>query len=135
MKSNIIKSFIAGLMLVAVVGCAGRLESGGAYYPVGQVANVALYKIDASYSFAYTVIDSVFTYERDNRVALWAISPKIKHSLDAIRPTAVQVNQKWAIARSAYEQNPIAANMTALETVLQEIQKLAAAAQAAIVVN
>ncbi len=126
------KKVLIAVLALAVIGCAGQLQQGGAYYPTGQVSNIALYKLDATYSFAYTTIDAAFTYEKNNRAVLWAVSPKIKHALDALRPQAVDIHKRWAIARSIYEANPVAGNLTTLQTILVEIQNISTAAQAAI---
>lgn len=126
---NILSILTVALLLT---GCAHRLEPGGAYYPPGQQADFALYAADAAYDLAYSTLDTVFKVERDNRAALFAISPNIKHALDDLRLRAWGVNVRWAHARQAYLANPVPSNLTALQEVLAHAQQLAVTAQAVI---
>lgn len=109
-----------------------RLETGGAYAPVGQQADIAFYSTDAAYDLAYTAIDTIFTFERNNRDALWKISPDIKHTLDGLRPQAWEVNKQYHVAREAYKKVPVPDNLTVLQQVLAKMQKLLAAANAVV---
>lgn len=117
--------------------CKGpQLEAGGAYAPLDAngVATVAadpvFFEVDSAYDLAYSTLDGAFLFERQNRQALWAISPQIKHTLDSIRPQAWGVAVQYARARQAYITNPIPANLSTLQSVLAHIQQLLASAQA-----
>lgn len=137
----------AGLVLavVLVMGCRAHLEPGGAYAPVvtnldGTItpsarANIEFFAVEASFKLAYVTADTAFEFERDNRLFLWRISPEIKHGLDGLRPQAVEVKRRYALARQAYEANPVPANLTVMQTILEEAKALAAAAAAALPVN
>jgi hypothetical protein len=121
-------------------GCATKLEQGGAYAPITTNADgtvmataqpdIGLFAADASFDLAVSALDTAFKFERDNRALLWKISPEIKHGMDAIRPKAVEVKLKYAVARSAYLANPIAPSLDTLQQVLAEAKALSAAAQA-----
>jgi hypothetical protein len=135
-----LRSFIPFVLFVSLVafvlcGCkTGKLEQGGAYAPVttnaaGQVLAVtapeqALYVADAAFKLAYDTVFGVMKFERDNRVTIQAISPKIKTELDKIRPQVVDVDQRWARARQAYKLNPTPANLTVIQLIIAEIQRL-----------
>ncbi len=139
----VLMAVTALVVAMPLTGCkTSRLEPGGAYSPVTtnadgtltftQQPDVGLYAADAGFELAYAAIETAFKFERDNRVMLWKLSPQIKHGLDSIRPLAVQVKFKYAIARQAYLQSPIPANLDALNTVLAEVRSLSAAAAAAL---
>ena len=126
------KYLLVAVMALAL-GCAGRLEQGGAYYQTGQQPDKAFFALDSGYDIAYSAIDGLFKFERDNRLALWKISPDIKHTLDAVRLEAVKINRDWSIARKAYQDNPIPENLDKLQLILGTIQRLTAAAQAILI--
>jgi hypothetical protein len=125
-----------------------RLELGGAYAPatpmvttnnVGDVAtnmvpvrpaDFKLYAADASFDLAYSSLDTAFKIERDNRALLWKVSPDIKHSLDAIRPKAVEAVKAYSLARTVYIANPVPDNENVLNTAIASIKTLADAALA-----
>jgi len=132
MKRILIAVMMLTLAYTPVACKSPQLASGGVYAPAGQVADLQLYQADVAYALAFGTIDSVFKFERDNRLVLWKLSPKIKRTLDDIRPQAWAANQRWAIARQAYITQPIPANMTALQTVIAKAQQLATTAQAAL---
>jgi len=123
-----------GLLFLADCQSA-RLESGGAYAPVGQVPDMQFYQVDAAYDLAYAAIDGAFTFERDNRLVLWGVSPQIKHTLDSIRPQAVQANIEYHRARAAYMANPVPANLGLLQQILAKVEQLMATAHAALATN
>jgi hypothetical protein len=127
----------------ALTGCkSSKLEPGGAYSPVTtnadgtlnftQAPDLALFEVDSAFDLAYTATDAVFNIERSNRQMLWGISPQIKHTLDQIRPQAVDAKKRYALARAAYLANPVPANLDALNTVLATMKNLSAAAAAAL---
>jgi hypothetical protein len=127
--------------LFASVGCHKTLEPGGAYSPsitnattgaVTSSPDMAFYTVDSAFYLAYTSLDTVFAIERDNRAALFKLSPAIKHTLDSIRPTALAVAQEYARARTAYIANPTPAGLTGLQLYLARIQQLVVSAQAAL---
>lgn len=143
---------IFGLTLVALtlsfgVGCksSSKLEPGGAYAPArpvvenGQTNMVAtaapdkgFFVADAAFDLAYATVNAAFQFERDNRAWLFQVSPDIKHSLDKIRPEAVNVAKTYGEVREAYERNPTPAGLTQLQTILGQMQRLTVAAQAAL---
>jgi hypothetical protein len=119
--------------LFALPACSTtKLETGGAYAVQGSQPDLAFYTVDASFDMAYAAFDTAFTFERENRKALWALSPSIKHALDAVRPTAVQVVKEYGTARKAYMANPTPAGLTTLQTVIAKAQQLAETAKAAL---
>jgi hypothetical protein len=131
------------LSLPPLSGCkSAKLEPGGAYAPVTtnadgtttatQAPDLALFEVDSAFDLAYTATDAVFNIERSNRQMLWSISPQIKHTLDGIRPQAVDAKKRYALARKAYLANPVPANLDALNTVLATMKNLSSAAAAAL---
>ena len=125
------------LIITVLTGCAtAKLEPGGAYAPTDaagtplQQPDYKFYVIDAAFKVAYATCDAAFNFEKDNELLLWKLSPNIKGELDKIRPVAVLALNKYSAARSAYKVNPVAANLSQLETILAEIQRLAATATA-----
>jgi hypothetical protein len=150
MKIKKIASLIGLLaMLVAFsgfTGCGGAtLENGGAYAPGSTNADgtfvptsapdKALYVADASYKLAYDAVDAVFLTERNNRAAFEAISPSIKSGLDSIRPTAQDIDHRWALARAAYKASPTPANLITVQNILAEIQKLVPVVQSQLTIT
>lgn len=140
-----------GSLVPLGMGCAGKLAPGGDYSPgttslstnasTGVITtnftataapDFAFFTADASFDLTYSAIDAIFNFERDNRNLLWSISPDIKHTLDKLRPQAVQIRNDYIAARIAYEANPIPANLTTLQDVLSRIKATLAAVQAAI---
>ena len=131
--------FATVAVALLLIGCGTtRLQPGGAYAPVGTngVAMVApdyqFFVVDSAYRVAHGAIDLVFTYELENEIAMWQISPRIKYELDKIRPTAVQANAEYHKARNAYMIHPTPANLSVLQTVAAKMQQLSAVAQAII---
>jgi hypothetical protein len=96
---------------------------------------MAFYTVDATYDLAYSTLDAAFKFERDNRALLWKASPTIKHTLDAVRPQAVQVNAEYLTARAAYIANPIPAGLSTLQSILAKVQQLSVTATAALPKN
>jgi hypothetical protein len=84
---------------------------------------------DNLYRVSYTTLDLLFTFERDNRAALWSLNPNIKRGLDKVRNEAWEINVQWATARALYKANPTPDNLGALETILAKIQQLVPVAQ------
>ncbi|MHB9007639.1 MAG: hypothetical protein ACYDC1_11975 [Limisphaerales bacterium] len=135
----------AGLFLfllclsVFEVGCATKLAGGGVYNPAPetQAPRMELYQIDAAYAVAYSAVDAVFTWERTNRQALWALDPGIKRALDEIRPQASDARQKFLQARAAYVQalegSPIAPPATLLAEVNLWLTRITQISQSATV--
>ena len=115
---------------------APQLEAGGAYAPLDTngvatvAADPAFFAVDSAYDLAYSTLDGAFLFERQNRAALWQISPAIKHTLDTIRPQAWALAVQYARARQAYIANPVPANLGTLQNVLAHVQQLLASAQA-----
>jgi hypothetical protein len=133
-------------LAVAAIGLTGcktpQLAAGGAYSPgefvlttnsTGAVStnfvatsapDVAFFVADQTYNAAYSIVDSAFKWEADNREQLYTLFPQIKKTLDGIRPTAWNIQRRWAFARKAYEDNPISANLTTIQAIVAEIQRL-----------
>lgn len=151
--SSILALAGAGLLVLGLAsGCATKLAEGGAYAPaqitvvtnadstlstnVVQLAapDFAFYTVDSSFELAYNITQTCFKIERDNRALLWKISPQIKHTLDTIRPTAVDVVKRYGAARTAYMLNPTPAGLGALQNLLSRAQNVASAVQAATIV-
>lgn len=136
MRKKLLFLFWLLMSLTLFTACqSARLESGGAYAPAGQVADMQFYQIDAAYDLAYSSIDGVFKFERDNREALWKLAPNIKHTLDSIRPQAWDANVEYLKARAVYIANPVPANLTPLQTALAKIKQLLITANSVIPKN
>ena len=116
-------------------GCAHKMELGGAYRPATTNAagilldtttpDYGFFVVDLAFSTAYSAVDAVLTFELNNRDMLWAVSPDIKHNLDAIRPVAWDITVRYAKARKQYLQNPLPAGLTTMQQILGEIQRVA----------
>ena len=145
LKWDIAAMLVAIALTVAAVlsGCkSGKLELGGSYRPsttnaAGQVVDAAapdygFFVVDLAFSTAYSAVDAAFTFEKNNRNLLWRVSPEIKHTLDKIRPAAWNVVQRYARARQIYLRKPTPADLSILQALLANIEKLAASAQAAL---
>lgn len=125
-------------MLAAFTGCHSvQLESGGAYNPspTTLAPEQALYVSDAAYKLSYDAVDAVLLFERNNRAQLQAVSTKIKTALDGIRPTVVDIDHRWALARQVYKANPTPANLTVVQNILAEIQRLVPVAQSQLTIT
>lgn len=134
-KTQIVLLFTLSFLLVGCgpSGCSNTtLETGGAYSQEGKKPDKSFYAVDAAFDIAYSAVDTVFTFEKNNRQMLWELSPEIKHTLDKIRPQAKEVVVAYSTARKAYTENPTPAGLTTLETVLSRMQQLATATQAAL---
>ena len=108
------------------------LDSGGAYAQPGQVADMPFEVADAAFNFSWTAVNAAFKFERDNRALLWKLDPSIKNTMDTIRPQAAAAWLDYAKARKAYKANPTPANLTTLNAVLAQVQRLVSAAAAVI---
>jgi hypothetical protein len=124
---------LCSVLLCGTIGCGifgkGKLESGGAY--AGNVTNAPmpeLYAIDATFNLVHSALTGVFDYERNNRQALWVISPNIKKALDRVRVEASAAKLQFAKAREVYKSNPTPANLSAVNTALAKLQRAQAAA-------
>jgi len=139
-------SALALALVVTTISCAHKLAPGGAYSGSTITTNAAgtvttnqlfqgdyaYYVVEAAFALAYDSMDAAFKFERDNRAALWKVSPSVKHTLDTLRPQADSVVVTYTAAREAYEANPVPVNLTAMQTALAKIQQLSAAAVAAL---
>ncbi len=92
--------------------------------------DMALFTADSAFKLAYTGIDLVFAFERDNRAMLKALSPDIKATIDIVRPQAVACRNAYAKARTTYIANPTPAGLDRLNSVISKIQQLTLTAQA-----
>lgn len=122
-------------LLITLLGCKGTLAPGGAYNTGSTNAvtikvDYAFFVTDSAYNLAYSAIDAAFKFERDNRALLWGRTKQIKRELDRIRPQAVAANGKYLEARAVYLANPTPANLTILQALLAEIQRLTTTATA-----
>lgn len=131
-RTFLFAAFAMAMVAALPIGCASKLESGGAYAPPGQAPDKSFYAIDASFDLAYSVVDAAFTFERNNRQWLWKVSPDIKHLMDQIRPQAADGVAAYARARREYLRTPTPAGLTALQTALDQMRRLSSAAQAAL---
>lgn len=134
MKSKILLCLLlaCSLCLPACKSKTLNLAPNGAYTPTGQPTQQVLFVTDEAYKLAYTTVQSVFAFERDNRAAVNAISPQIKLALDKARPDAVDINLRWAKARQVYKQAPTPDGLVTIQGILQEIQILVPIVQEAI---
>lgn len=131
---------LAGALLFGGCKTAERLEPGGAYTAattntageVTIVPDAKLFVADQLFALAYGTLDSAFRIERENRAALWAISPKIKDHMDTLRKEAVRYKRLWAEARQAYQAAPTEGKLAELLRVLAALQKVAALAPKAL---
>lgn len=133
---RILLTLSLALALVLPACQHATLAPGGAYAPTNSVGtataapDVTFYQVESSFSLAYGIIQGVFKFEMDNRDFLWGLNPKIKHTLDSIRPDVVEAIRNYDIARQAYKASPTPAGLTTLQTVLAKTQQLASTAQA-----
>lgn len=150
MKKTLV-GFIALLSLSIGLwcGCKATLAPGGAYAPTVFTTNattgvittnqmpsdMAFYITESTFILAASTIDTAFRFERDNRAALWKLSPDIKHTLDKIRPDATQAVNAYAAARKVYMANPTPAGLDMLNTIMAKAQQIASAAAAAVKVT
>jgi DTW domain-containing protein YfiP len=100
-----------------------------------QQPDRALFIADSSYKLAYDAIAAVMMFEFQQRAELQKVSPKIKTSLDALRPRVVDIDRRWAQARQAYKVNPVPANLNTVQLVLAEIQQLVPVVQSQLAVK
>ncbi len=137
MKLNrIFSAILLSISLALFAGCSGgcksHLETGGAYAQVNTnadgttnvVADLPFEIADQSYKTAYDIVDGVLAYERNNRTALLAISPKFKADLDKVRPVAKDIDHRWAVARQAYKMGPSPTGLKDIAGILSEFQRL-----------
>ena len=135
---------IIGIALIVGLsfGCkTSTLAPGGAYnisttnIVTGAVTNkpdITFFAIDSAFDLAYKTVDGIFLFEQQNRDALWAISPDIKHALDKARPVASNIVQRYVVARAAYMANSSSGNLTSLQGILDEIKALSTSIQTAL---
>lgn len=124
---------------VSIVGCSGgcktsTLEPGGAYAPTNAAGEVifdekGLALADATYKLTYESALSVLAYERNNRVAIWALSPEVKKAFDKVRPVVADIDLRWAKARQAYKKNPTPEGLSLMQEIMGEIDRLLPALQ------
>lgn len=136
------QTLFAGLMLAAALftlplhqsGCGKKtLEVGGAYYPsTNNAPDIVRFQADTAFLLAYNAIDFVFTQELNNRALLARVSPKITPAIDAIRPAALDVRNRYLVASDAYAANPSPTGLTTMQNLITEIGKLADSAKVAI---
>jgi hypothetical protein len=125
---------------IALSACkTPQLEPGGVYttvttngVTVAVSGDVALFTVDTAFGFAYDALDAAFLFEKQNRDVLFKLSPKIKATLDNIRPDAVKARNDFFTIRAAYIAHPTPAGLTGLEAALGKMQQLLATANAAL---
>lgn len=132
----ILPLFLFVVLIAGVGGChTNKLAGGGAYTSLvtntvsGVVTtntDLAFFVTDSAFTGLQGTIDGVFKYEQDNRAALWSISPNIKLSLDAIRPTASEIVVRYLALREIYKVSKTPGNLTPLQTALGDIKPVAA---------
>jgi hypothetical protein len=123
MKRNMLPFTSLLALAILFTSCATRL---------GQTPDLAFYVADSAFDLANATVDVAFTFEQQNRITLWQLNPNIKRTLDKIRPEAWQVRVTWATARKEYKANPVPSGLTILQGTLAQMQRLAAAAAAAL---
>lgn len=137
---------VAVIATLPFAGCkSNNLEPGGAYAPANPVVTEGVtnwvatvspdpifYSTDVAFNFAYTLVDTAFTFEKNNRQLLWSISPDIKKTLDRFRPQAAAIVLQYTASRKAYMATPTPAGLTQLQTLLSHLQSLNSAVQAAL---
>lgn len=130
---------LACALCVGITACkTPTLQSGGAYAPTNSVSGVvaapdiAFFTVDSGFKLAHQATTFVLEFEMDNRAVLWQMSPKIKQTLDGIRPQINAAILDYAKGREAYKANPTPAGLTTLQTILAKMQQLAATAQASV---
>lgn len=129
---NMIFNYALAACLLFTVGCVTNLEKGGPYNIEGREPDRVFYAVDAAFDVAYSVVDGAFKFERENRVKLFKLEPKIKHALDEIRPEAASLVIQYTRARTFYLLTPTPAGLTELQSILAQVQKISAAALQAI---
>lgn len=120
------------IALSAFTACKQTLAPGGDYNPVtsvvGGVTNtnheMVLFQSDNAFWTAYNAVDAALTIERNNRQLLWNFNPKIKATLDLIRPDCATAVRSYLVARSAYMAFPTPANASTLTTWVSKIQQI-----------
>lgn len=135
-----LKTLVLSLLLISslafsVEGCKNHtvnLEKGGAYAQTNQPTQQELFIADEAYKLAYTTVQGVFKFEKDNRAMIKSISPEIKKDLDKARPIAVDIDKRWANARFLYKQAPTPQGLSTIQGILQEAQVLIPIVQEAI---
>lgn len=137
MKRLLLSAVLALSCIALITGChKTTLQPGGAYAPtnsLGQATSapdIAFYTADAAYEVAHLAVRAVLQFELNNRQYLWGLSPKIKQTLDGVRPDIIAAEREYDVARQAYLANPTPAGLTTLQTVLAKTQQLAVTAQA-----
>jgi hypothetical protein len=143
MKNRILLA-LAALLLCAgltftTTGCnKGTLAPGSLYTATNvqpSTLDYAFFQVDSAFALAYATCDTAFTFEANNAAFCWKISPDIKHTLDKIRPEALNLAQQYSKYRKMFIANPTLANLSPLQTALNNLQPLTAQAQAAITVK
>lgn len=120
-------------ILAFTPGCkTSRLETGGAYAPTEEASDPAFYAVDSAYALAFASINAAFEIERNNRLFLWNLSPDIKHTLDRIRPKAVEADRDYLELREQYKALPSANILQALKLILAKVQEMANESQTAL---
>lgn len=151
MKKLTISLIAAVALAVSFTACkTHKLEPGGAYAPatlnvttnadLTTTTNVvetaapdqALFEVDSAFELAYMAVDTAFKLEKQNRELLWSISPSIKHTLDDIRPKALEAVQRYTKFRRIYLLQPTPAGLSQLQTILSQMQSFSTAAQGAL---
>lgn len=117
---------------------SSKLEPGGAYAPIASdgvqriAPDVGFFAVESAFKLAHNTIRFVFDAEYENRALLWSVSPKIKHTLDAIRPQVNEAIRDYAEARDVYRENPTPAGLSNMEFALAKVKQLALTAEAAL---
>lgn len=130
---------IALLALILTVGAflgsgcgsvKSRLVPGGAYNPVTtNAAGVVLYRPDPAYFLAdlsfkttWNTLDAAFSFEKDNRVFLDPLFPKLHSQMNVARAKATRIWLNYAKARVEYLKVPTASNLNQLQLQLTQLK-------------
>jgi hypothetical protein len=129
--------FCAGLTFTT--GCNKATLAPGSMYTATNAQpstlDYAFYQVDSAFSLAYATVDTAFNFEGKNAAFCWSISPDIKHTLDKIRPQALNLARQYAKYRALYMASPSSANLASLQATLNSLQPLTAQAQTALTIK
>lgn len=153
---NLNTLILCAFLSVGIAGCSSlgaNLADGGAYSPVVIITTTnaegvvtvnasrviepdfKFFVADSAFDIASGVVIGVFKFEKENRAAIFAVTPKIKHELDKVRPVALDIIRRYGAARKIYIKNPTPAGIGKLEATLLEIQKVSLIAQTIIAIK
>ena len=120
---NKLKSIAVALLCFILVGC-GTLAPDG-FYKGSKV----LYTSDQVFETTHDILDAFLLWEHTHRMSLFQLAPEIKKAADKIRTDAPGWFGKYEDARTQYLLFPSAEGKSNLMKAINELEKLAVAAQ------